>query len=197
MENASHSKYSCMTRLAHMGLAPAIIIQLLTSLVLVPDGPKETANLYFEIHEYSGLTAFAFALFFWIVLIFRKTGTAPGALFPWTSKTRLAALWDNTTRTLGALAKFRLPDVPETSPLASAVHGLGLLLMLAMATSGTVYYVVNNGDPDAGRLVGIVMFVHKTLANLVWAYLIGHAGMATIHHFTRQLRLSEMWNLRE
>lgn len=77
------------------------------------------------------------------------------------------------------------------------MHGLGLLLMTAMATTGTLYYFVNTGDPDAGGLMGILMYVHKTLANIVWAYLIGHAGLAVIHHFTDNLRLSEMWSFRK
>ena len=68
--------------------------------------------------------------------------------------------------------------------------------MTAMAATGTVYYFINAGDPDAGGLVGLVMFIHTSLANLVWAYLIGHGALALIHHFTQDLSLGEMWSLR-
>lgn len=68
--------------------------------------------------------------------------------------------------------------------------------MTVMAATGTIYYFINNGDPDAGGIVGVLMLIHTTLANFVWAYLIGHAALAVIHHVTDNLSLSEMWSLR-
>jgi len=188
-------RHTRATRLVHMGLALAIITQLLTSLVFVAPAPDATGNFWFEIHEYGGLAAFAFVLMFWLTLTARRTGTAPGLLFPWLNGQRLQAVWGDIKVHVAALVRFRLPPFEEHGPLASAVHGLGLLLMTAMAATGTVYYFINTGNPDAGGLVGVVMFIHKNLANLVWAYLIGHAGLAVIHHFTDNLRLSEMWSL--
>ena len=73
---------------------------------------------------------------------------------------------------------------------------MGLLLITAMAASGTIYYFINTGNPDADGLVGVVMFIHLSLANLVWVYLIGHSALAVIHHFSANLRLTEMWSLR-
>jgi cytochrome b561 len=40
------------------------------------------------------------------------------------------------------------------------------------------------------------MTVHFALANLVWVYLVAHAGMAAIHHFARSASLTRMWRLR-
>ena len=40
------------------------------------------------------------------------------------------------------------------------------------------------------------MFVHHTLANLVRAYLIGHAGLAVLHHFAGHSSLAVMWSVR-
>ena len=194
--NTSGTKHASLTRLAHTGLALAIIVQLLTSLVLSAPAPDAKGNWYFEVHEYGGLTAFTFMLLFWIAMLVRKHGTPLSLLFPWVSGGRLSALWSDIKLHVQSLLKFKMPTFDDHSPLASAVHGLGLLLMTAMATSGTIYYFINAGNPDAGGLVGVVMFVHKTLANLVWAYLIGHAGLAVIHHFTQNLSLSEMWSLR-
>lgn len=190
------TRHTRATRIAHMGLAAAIIVQLTTSLVFVAPSPARAGNLWYEVHEYGGLTAFAFVLAFWIVLTARRAGTAPGLLFPWLSKTRIGDVMKDAKGHAAALVRFRLPQFEEHGPLASAVHGLGLLLMTTMALTGTVYYFVNSGNPDAGGLVGLLMIVHKTLANLVWAYLIGHAGLAVVHHFTQNLSLGEMWSLR-
>ena len=189
-------KHSLFTRIAHMGLALAIIVQLLTSLVFVAPDPTTAGNFWFEIHEYGGLAAFGFVLLFWLVLTARRVGTSAALLFPWFWGSCLRALWEDTKAHLQSLIRFRLPPYDENGPLAGAVHGLGLLLVTAMAATGTIYYFTNTGNPDAGGLVGIVMFVHKTLANLVWAYLIAHAGLAAIHHFSQNMSLKEMWSLR-
>jgi cytochrome b561 len=190
------SKHSFATRIAHIGLALAVVSQLATSQVMEPVEPGSAGNVYFTVHEYSGLAAFALVLGFWMAATFRRRGTEWGLLLPWFSGTRLGAVWSDVLVHLRSLARFRFPVYEAHSPLASAVHGLGLLLMTAMAASGTIYYFINAGDPDAGGLVALTMLVHTSLANLVWAYLIGHGAIAVIHHFTQNLDLREMWSLR-
>ncbi len=98
---------------------------------------------------------------------------------------------------LRTVVRGRLPAYEETSPLASAVHGLGLLLMTTMAVSGGVYAAqvwagLQSPEPDGS----LAMTVHFALANLVWVYLIAHAGLATIHHFGKSAPLGKMWRLR-
>ena len=190
------AKHAFATRLAHIGLALAVGVQLLSSLAMEPVEPGSAGNALFTLRWYSGLPAFAFVLAFWAAAVFRRGGTDWGLLLPWFSGARRTALWSDARAHLRALIRSRLPQYDAQSPLAGAVHGLGLLLMTAMAASGTVYALVNQGDPDAGGLVGLVMLVHTSLANLVWAYLIGHAILALIHHFTQTLDLREMWSLR-
>ncbi|MGY9049912.1 hypothetical protein P775_15900 [Puniceibacterium antarcticum] len=193
---ASSDRHILATRLLHAGLALAVIIQLLSSLVLEPAEDGHVGNLYFEIHQYGGLAAFAFVLGFWITVMVRRRGTSVGALWPWISGARLSALWTDIRSHLSTLRHLRLPVHDDNAALPSAIHGLGLLLVTAMAVSGTIYYFINQGDPDAGGLVGIVMFIHTSLANFVWAYLIGHAGFAVLQHGFNDYSLGNMWSLR-
>ncbi|ETA50568.1 cytochrome b/b6 domain-containing protein [Ponticoccus alexandrii] len=190
-----NSRHNLPTRLVHAGLALAVITQLLTSLVLKPAEDGHAGNLWFEIHEYGGLAAFALILLFWIVLTVRKRGTDAGLLFPWASSSRLSSLWSDIRRHADALRHLRLPAHDDESPLASAVHGLGLLLITAMAGTGKLYYFIGTGNPDAGGLVGAAMFVHRALANLAWVYLIGHASMAVLQHLFTEFNLRKMWSL--
>lgn len=185
-------RHARTTRLIHAGLALAVIVQLVTSLIMDPD---EGGDAIFEVHEYSGLTAFVLVLAFWVNSMIRQRGTPLAMLLPWFDKQHLRAVWDDIKLHLAALRHGSMPPHGDRAPLASAIHGLGLLLMTAMATSGTIYYLVGTGDPDAGGLVGVVMLVHKALANLVWAYLIGHASMAVLAHLAGILPITSMWSL--
>ncbi len=71
---------------------------------------------------------------------------------------------------------LKAPD-DRAGALASAVHGLGLVIASAMAASGASYFLLFEGTSLGSRVLGI----HKFLANFMWAYLIGHASMAALH----------------
>jgi Prokaryotic cytochrome b561 len=185
--------HSGTTRLIHAGLAGAVIVQLASSQIMNPDGAGNTA---FVVHQYAGLAAFGFVIAFWVNSMARRLGTPLGLMIPWLSGARLRALGGDVMRHLSALTRLRLPPHDGAQPLASAVHGLGLLLMTAMAASGVVYYFLNTGDPDAGGVTGLTMTVHRALATLVWIYLIGHAAMAVLAHLGGLLPLGRMWSLR-
>jgi cytochrome b561 len=188
-------RHTGLTRLAHATLALAVIVQLASSQFMIPEEPGKVANGAFEVHEYAGLAAFAFMLVFWLALITRRFGTAPGVLFPWFSGARLTAFWSDTRAHIASIVRFRIPDYEAASPLAGAIHGLGLIVITLMAASGTLYYFVNTGDPEAGGLVALAMTIHRAMANLAWAYLIVHAAAAVAYHFATDMSLRDMWGV--
>ncbi len=196
-ENSGHRsatpRHAIAARFLHAGLAIAIVVQLASSQFMKPDAGGDSI---FGVHAYVGLMAFALVLAFWLQIAVRQRGTPWGMLIPCFSRARLAAVLTDVKAQLVALRHLRLPKHDSHSPFASAIHGLGLLLVTAMAASGTLYYFVNTGNPDAGGLVGLAMTVHTTLANLVWVYLMGHAIMALIAHYGGTLSLGQMWSLR-
>lgn len=189
------SKHSVGTRVFHGALAATIVTQLATSQFM--PGPDKAAGAWlFNLHQYSGLAAAALALGFWITLMVRRKGTSMAALFPWFSGARRRALAGDIKAHFSALVKFRLPAHDPDAALPSAVHGLGLLLMSVMAASGLAYYVIvwaglHSSEPDDM----LVMQVHFLFANLVWVYLIAHAGLALVHHIIGSVSLRTMWSL--
>lgn len=192
----TRSRHTRVTRLIHMGLAITIILQLATSLVMSGPGETRPGDALFQLHRLSGFGAAFFALMFWLVILLRQRGTTIGALFPWLSGPRLRALREDVIVHVRSAMRFRLPEYEPGSPLASAVHGLGLMLMSAMAGSGLIYAIQvwagKSAEPDGMW----VMQIHFALANLVWVYLTAHAGLGLIHHHMRTMRLSEMWSFR-
>lgn len=180
------SRHALTTRLIHAGLALSIITQLTTSLVMRAPHGTSPGDLLFEVHEYSGYAALGFAALFWLALALRTKGTSLGSLIPWFSANRRAALVEDTKAQLASARHLSLPDMDDHRPMASAIHGLGLLLMTLMATTGTAS-VLFPGVREQ------VLGVHVLFANVVWAYLIGQAGLALLAHWTRHLDLREMW----
>ena len=202
MPSATHdtivqTRHNRATRLLHAGLALAIVTQLLTSLSMHGPDDVQSGDILFLVHRYSGLLATVLAFGLWVTILVRSRGTELGALIPWFSGRRLAALWHDVKVHAGAAVKLRLPEPDPQAELPSAIHGLGLVLISAMAASGAVYFVqvslgLHSAEPDGM----IAMTVHLALANLVWAYLIAHAGLAVLHHLLRSMHLSTMWSLK-
>ena len=104
--SAQTRKHGLLIRIAHIGLAIAVMNQLLTSLVLSAPAPDAAGNFYFEVHEYGGLIAFSFITLFWFGVIFRKRHAPSGLMFPWLSAVRLSALWSDTKLHFAAIAGY-------------------------------------------------------------------------------------------
>ena len=127
------------------------------------------------LHEYIGLTGLVVVAMFWLWALLRRGETQLGRLMPWFSMARVIDVVADFT---GQLRQVMSGKVPEESSgaLASAVHGLGLLTVSAMALFGAILFFAV-GTPVAHTFLDL----HKLIANLMWAYLIAHAGIAVLH----------------
>lgn len=181
---------SLLTRLLHAGLALAVIHQLLITEWMVKPRPGREENWAFEFHETGGLVTLGLVSLFWLWTLVRRAETAPGALLPWLNATRRAAVFAELRQAFAALRRRQVPAAPAESALASAVHGLGLLAVLAVAASGTAWLLLEDGNPG---LAEAAAETHEVLSNLVWAYLVGHAGLAVLHELAGHRVLRRMF----
>jgi cytochrome b561 len=191
-KQATHTR---ITRLLHMAIALLVIAQLASSEFMTKPGKDRVEDTLFEIHEYAGIAVFILILGLCLNVLVRARGTETDLLFPWFSGDRRKAVWADVRAHVRAASHFRLPAHAERSPLASAVHGLGILLILAMAGTGVAWFIANQVGDSARAWGGAARETHEFLSNLVWAYLIGHAGLASLNQVTGRQRLSEMWSL--
>lgn len=182
---APHSRF---TRILHAATAVAVIWQLGLSLILVPPDEAPILGLPMRLHEYGGAVAMGVLVLFWLNALLRRTGTGLGALVPWTSPARLAALWSDIRAHLAAILRLQSPTYAADSPLASAVHGLGLILMTGMAASGLAWWL------GPASLTEPAIQLHVLFGTFVWVYLIGHAAMGLFHHVRRDASLGAMWS---
>lgn len=177
---------SLTTKLLHAALMLSVLWQLGASGLVERPRAGRPANFFYEVHQIVGLTTLGVVLAFWVWSLVRRRETPLAALFPWFSRRRVSAVLADLKAHGAQLLQRRLPAGDEETPLASAVHGLGLLTALGMGATGAWLYV--QSVPS-----GLGLQVHKALANLMWAYVVGHAGLAVLHQVTGHPVLERMF----
>ncbi len=185
------------TRLFHSVIAILVVSQVVTSQFMTKPGESLKEDILFEVHEYTGVAVFFLILAFWIFVYFRDRGTEPATLFPWFWKKKRMALWADTKVHLAALSKFKVPEHVRGAALPSAVHGLGILLITLMATTGIGWWIAIKLGDVATAWGETSRQVHEITSKLVWAYLIGHVGFALINQFAGKQPLTDMWSLKK
>lgn len=177
---------SLLTKLLHLFLLLCILWQLIGVQWVEPPTVTQPGNVFYVIHQWVGLATLGFVMLFWLWTAVRRAETPIAALFPWASRARLTALKADMRLHLAALRQYRLPSPREATPLASAVHGLGLTTALAMSASGAWLYTM--AVPD-----GIVLEIHKAMSNVMWAYVILHASLGVLHQLGGHRVLQRMF----
>ncbi|RAN35279.1 hypothetical protein HY11_14255 [Hyphomonas pacifica] len=179
-----------------MLIAIAVIVQLATSLVMNAHPQDGSEDVFFEVHEYSGLISFAVICAFWVIILFRQRGTTLSELFPWFSVRRRKELIDAVKARLRNTDKTGRLSFYDGDPLAKAVHGLGIAIISVMAMTGLTYFVALKLGAGEGILASTAMLIHEPVSKLAWAYLVAHAGIAVFHALLKERALSVMWSLK-
>ncbi len=190
-------KFDPFTRILHLLVAIGVTLQLALSLVMVAPKPDRAENVWYEAHEFFGTTLVVVISVYWVWIIARTVARdEPFMLFPWFSPRLRQALIDDVKATMNDLAAKRLPSAQTVKPLPAAVQGLGLLLALFMAMTGTVVELGMGPDGSLPPLVHAVKEVHETMAPLMWAYLVVHPLVGFIHQFMGERIVSSMFDFK-
>jgi cytochrome b561 len=194
----SQTKHTYKTRLLHSMIAVLITVQLYTIYAL--DNrffTKPIRSFLFSVHTYSGIVAFCTLLLFWIVIITRRQGTSFKELFPWVSISALKNLFDDCVYYLKSLCHFKIPEHRTPAPLASAIHGLGIIIMSIMAITGVHRYIVYQFAITKTPLIKAITSLHGVFGDYAWIYLGVHASIALINHIAKKQKLSAMWSFKK
>ncbi|MEW5729615.1 MAG: cytochrome b/b6 domain-containing protein [Pseudomonadota bacterium] len=189
-------KYGPMTRILHLLVAAGVTSQMLTSLVMVHPKPGRLPDGWYGVHETVGIGLLAVVSAYWLWILGRTLSRGePLMLFPWLSGKRLAALRDDTVETGRAALGLRLPAGDEPQPLPAAIQGIGLLLALLLAATGTAIELGMAPDGGPSPLLRGVKEVHESMAPLMWAYLVAHPLLSLLHQLAGHRTLSRMFGL--
>lgn len=172
---------SLLTRLLHATIALAIIAQLVGIGFAEPPKPGLPGNLAFSVHQVVGLGTLGVLAAFWLWTLLRRREHGFTTLVPWFSRSRRAAVRADLREHVAVLRRLRLPLPRNETPLASAIHGLGLMVATTMAATGATVFAGMGPDGALPAWADAALTVHKAAANLMWAYLIGHPTVALLH----------------
>ncbi len=190
---------SLTTRLLHAGLAISISLQLLLSTFMEMPGPDVVRNglsaIGFELHEVFGMLSLSLILAWFVWLFVRRAEEGPGELFPWFSSAYRLALLQAVKSTGVSLRSRRSPAPADSNRIARTVHGLGALCALGMALSGFTVWLGMSGLGQLTDWANLVLSLHRSLATLMWVYVLGHAGMALLHHVRGEMIVRRMFTL--
>ncbi|THD42409.1 MAG: cytochrome b/b6 domain-containing protein [Bradyrhizobium sp.] len=187
--NCMSSTRSYATRALHLSLLLVIISQLLSSQVMERPFPGDEPGWPFFLHEWIGLAGVGVITLFWLWSLVRNSAETPlSRLFPRFSPKGLSDVAYEMVGFLRDVFALRMPSF-ELDAIASAVHGLGLMLASFLALSGAAWYFVFSGAPFGKTVTGL----HSLAGSLMWVYLIGHASTAILHQLAGDDVLSGMF----
>lgn len=189
-------RYDPITRILHLLVAGGVTLQMATSLVMVHPKPGRLPNGWYDVHETVGIGLLAVVSAYWLWIVGRTMVRGePMLLFPWLSAQRLAELRADVVETAGAALTLRLPAGDQPRPLPAAVQGIGLLLALLLAATGTAIAVGMAPNGGLSPLLRGVKEVHEAMAPLMWAYLVVHPLLGLLHQLAGHRTLSRMFGL--
>jgi len=174
-------KYSQPIKVLHALLALGITLQLLLSNVMRQPRPGRMRSAFealtFGIHEYVGLALIVVLIVHWLLHV---AGHAPKGLahfFPWFSRERRGRLAIEARQ----LLRLKLAQPEAQDAIAGAIQGLGLVVAMLLAITGTVIYFGMADDGTMSTTIRSARKVHTTLAPLIWGYVGIHIAAAMVH----------------
>jgi cytochrome b561 len=190
-------KYDPITKVLHVCVALGVLLQMITSLVMIHPKPGRLSNQWYEVHEWVGIGLLGIVSIHWLWALGRTLVRGEALLlFPWFSWTRLGQLGRDLAETSREALRGRLPAGDEPRALPAAMQGAGLLLALCMAATGTALAVGMAPDGGLSPLLRVVKEVHEALAPVMWAYLLVHPLLGVLHQIAGHRSLSRMFGLR-
>ena len=192
------TKHNHTTRLLHATIAILVMTQLYSIYAVENkffNDPIRT--VLWNVHKYGGLIAFVALLSFWIVILKRRQGTSMTELFPWVSISALKKLLNDVFYYIKNITQFKIPEHRNPSPLASSIHGMGIIIMSVMAISGVNRYIVYEFSITKTPFIKYISGLHHTFADYAWIYLGLHVLVALINHIFKKQRLYTMWSLKK
>lgn len=188
-------KYGRFTKFLHLSIAVTITLQLVLSLLMESPRPHHARTLLqstgYELHEIVGLTVLALLVMHWLIFLSGNAYKGLGHFFPWFSRQRRQALWDEARK----LAKLQLGKPDDQDAVAGAIQGAGLLVGLFLAVSGCLIFLGMANDGTSSETIRWVREFHGFWGPVMWGYLGVHVCATLLHRLQGHREVLEIFRL--
>ncbi|MDQ6962346.1 MAG: cytochrome b/b6 domain-containing protein [Mariprofundaceae bacterium] len=117
-------------------------------------------------------------------------------LFPWLSKKGLFLLI-NEIKKIPSWLNSGPPKPEQKNKVATTVHGLGLLLLFALGSTGILFFIGIDTDGAMNASTRFFRESHEIFAILLYLYLSGHIGMLMVHLSQGQKQILSIFSTKE
>ena len=191
-------KFSRATRILHILIIIVVSLQLLSQtwmFVPTPDKLPQTqlAAWLFVIHLCVGIMGLCFVAVRLMTIMDDENDSK--RLFPFFRKDNINAFF-RELQSVPNWLKQGPPSPEQDSLIASSVHGLGLLLILGLGTTGVLFYMGLEPDGAMDSLTKFFRETHEFFATFLWIYIIGHVGMYVRHRMSGHQQVSEIFSFK-
>jgi len=192
-------RFNRTVRLLHLFVMLAVMIQLVSEQLMKVPKPGETVRpveaIFLGLHEWNGFIVLTIVAFYLMYLANNSDDWK--RVFPWMSASGCKGLWQDIRLDIPGWLKGRLKNPAEAHRIAGTVHGLGILLLIGLGSTGIMIFMrlESSGEMDAD--IKLLRELHAYMGNLIWIYLYGHAGMAILHQLKGHNVFREMFSLKK
>jgi len=176
----------------------AVLIQLGSEQLMKVPKPGETVQpieaIFLGLHEWNGFIALAIVAFYLMYL--SNNNDDWKRLFPLMSISGCKGLWQEIRSDIPGWLTGRLKNPGESHYIAGTVHGLGILLLIGLGSTGIMIFMGLESSGEANEDIKLLRALHANLGTLIWIYMFGHTGMAIIHQLKGHNVFGEMFSLK-
>jgi len=191
-------RFNRTVRSLHLYIMITVLIQLISEQLMQVPKPGETVSsiesIFLGLHEWNGFIVLAIAAFYLMYLA--NDGDDWKRLFPWMSVSGCKGLWQEIRFDIPGWLKGLLKKPAEAHYIADMVHGLGILLIIGLGSTGIMIFMGLESSGETNRDIKLLRTLHANLGTLIWIYMFGHVGMTLIHQLKGHNVFREMFNLK-
>jgi len=151
-------------------------------------------SIFLGLHEWNGFIVLAIAAFY--LMFLTNDSDDWKRLFPWMSTSGCKGLWREVGSDVPGWLNGHLKRPAEAHHIAGTVHGLGILLLIGLGSTGIMIFMGLESSGAMDEDTKLLRGLHAYLGTLIWIYTFGHIGMAIIHQLKGHNVLREMFSFK-
>jgi len=180
----------------HLTIVCLVLFQLFSEQLMElpkPDKPTDdTQALFLLLHEWNGFIVLGLAILF--LLLRSGQSQKTHSLFPWLSVSGWKGILKELAHDIPGWFKGKLKKPEESFHIASSVHGLGILLLIGLGSTGIMVFMGLEPNGYMDKDTKLIKDLHSSMGDLIWIFVLGHSAMALLHQWAGHRAFQSMFS---